>query len=99
MAELFKQVTWSKTEPSLFHFRTLSGQEVDVVMESPSGDLVGIEVKAGASVNAADFKGLHVLAEETGKRFRCGVVLYEGHDIVPFGKNLHAVPIEALWRA
>ena len=99
VAELFKQVTWSKTEPSLFHFRTLSGQEVDVVMESPSGDLVGIEVKAGASVNAADFKGLHVLAEETGKRFRCGVVLYEGHDIVPFGKNLHAVPIEALWRA
>jgi len=99
VTELFKQVTWSKTEPNLFHFRTLTGQEVDVVLESPSGELVGIEVKASASVNATDFRWLRVLAEETGKRFRCGVVLYQGRETVPFGKNLHAVPIEALWRA
>ena len=99
VAELFKQTTWSKTDPGLFHFRTLTGQEVDVVMESPSGDLAGIEIKAGSTVNAADFKGLRVLAEETGKRFRHGVVLYQGRETVPFGKNLHAVPLEALWRA
>ena len=99
VAELFKQISWSKINPGLFHFRTLTGQEVDIVLESPSGDLVGIEIKAGASVNAADFKGLRVLAEETGKRFRRGVVLYQGRETVPFGKGLHAVPMEALWRA
>ena len=99
VAELRKQVTWSTIEPDLFHFRTLAGQEVDVVLESPSGDLVGIEIKASASVNATDFKGLRVFAEETGKRFRCGVLLYQGHEIVPFGKNLHAVPLESLWLA
>lgn len=96
--ELRKQATWSKTEPGLFHFRTLSGQEVDVVLESPSGDLVGVEVKTSATVGTGDFKGLRALAEETGKRFLRGVVLYQGHDTVPFGKSLHAVPMETLWQ-
>ena len=99
VAELSKQITWSKTDPGLFHFRTLTGQEVDVVLESPSGDLVGIEIKTSASVTATDFKGLRGLAEETGKRFRSGVVLYRGRETVPFGKALHAVPIEVLWQA
>lgn len=97
--ELFKQVAWSKTEPALFHLRTVTGQEVDVVLESPSGELAGIEIKAGASVNAEDFRGLRTLAEETGKRFRCGVILYRGRETVPFGRNLYALPVEAVWEA
>ncbi len=97
--ELRKQASWSKTEPGLFHFRTLGGQEVDVVLESPSGDLVGIEVKTSATVGAGDFRGLQSLAEETGKRFHRGVMLYQGRETVPFGKNLHAVPMEALWQS
>jgi predicted AAA+ superfamily ATPase len=98
VAELRKQISWSMTEPSLFHFRTLTGQEVDVVLESPSSDLVGIEVKASATVDARDFRGLHALAEQVGKRFRRGVVLYSGRETVPFGKDMHAVPLDALWR-
>lgn len=96
--ELRKQATWSRTEPSLFHFRTLGGREVDLVLESPSGDVVGIEVKVSATVRADDFKGLHALVEEAGKKFRRGVVLYQGRESVPFGKNLQAVPIDALWQ-
>ena len=99
VTELFKQATWSQTEPSLYHFRTATGREVDIVMESPSGQLVGIEVKTRATVNSDDFKGLRVLAEAVGKRFRQGVVLYQGRQAVPFGKTLHAVPMASLWRA
>jgi len=97
--ELRKQATWSRIEPGLFHFQTLGGQEVDVVLESPSGDLVGVEVKTSATVGAGDFKGLKALAEDTGKRFHRGVLLYQGLETVPFGKNLHAVPMEALWQS
>jgi len=97
--ELRKQATWSQTEPSLFHFRTVAGREVDVVLESPSGDLVGIEVKTSATVGQDDFRGLCALAEATGKRFRQGVVLYQGREAVSFGKGLQAVPMEALWEA
>ncbi len=63
VTELRKQSSWSKTKPQLFHFRTQSGQEVDVIMEDAGGHLVGVEVKASATVTSSDFKGLHALRE------------------------------------
>jgi hypothetical protein len=33
-----------------------------------------------------------------GRRFRRGIVLYTGAEIVPFGAGLFALPVEALWR-
>ena len=81
----------------LFHFRTTSGQEVDLVLEDASGQLVGIEVKAGATVERHDFRGLETMAAAVGKRFVRGVVLYTGNVAVPFGERLHALPIHCLW--
>ena len=40
--------------------------------------MVGIEVKASATVNAGDFKGLRKLADACGDNFKLGVVLYDG---------------------
>jgi len=97
--ELRKQASWSQTDPSLYHFRTVAGREVDVLLESPSGNLVGIEVKTSATVGPEDFRGLRALAEGAGERFRRGVLLYQGREVVPFGKDLHAAPLEALWQS
>jgi predicted AAA+ superfamily ATPase len=95
--ELMKQSTWSRTQPRLFHFRTQTGQEVDIVLEDAAGYVVGIEVKAAATVGARDFKGLRALAEATGERFRRGIVLYTGRSSVPFGNDLYALPVSSLW--
>jgi len=95
--ELRKQATWSKTRPQLFHFRTQTGQEVDIVLEDGAGHLVGVEVKSGASVTSGDFKGLRALQEMTGRRFKRGVVLYAGSEPVPFGPALLALPVAHLW--
>jgi hypothetical protein len=27
-----------------------------------------------------------------------GIVLYTGTEVVPFGRTLHALPVDALWR-
>ncbi len=96
--ELRKQITWSETRPTMYHFRTHRNVEVDLVMESPSGDLVGIEVKSARRVRDEDTKGLRLLQELAGKRFRRGIVLYSGEQHVHLGKDLHALPIESLWR-
>lgn len=97
--ELVKLSSWSQTQPTLFHFRTTAQQEVDLVLESPSGHIVGVEVKASATVGPSDFKGLRALAEMGGKeRFVRGLVLYTGDQIVPFGENLAAVPLASLWK-
>ena len=97
--ELMKQRTWSETRTELHYFRDYSGMEVDFVLETPGGrHVAGIEVKATATPRADDFKGLRLLAEAAGKPFRRGVVLYTGRDIIPFGENLFAVPMDLLWR-
>lgn len=96
--ELHKQASWSETRPRLFHYRSHSGQEVDVLLEDAAGRIVGVEVKSRATVTARDFKTLRALAELHGDRFVRGVVLYTGPAGVPFGERLHALPVSWLWR-
>ncbi len=96
--ELIKQMGWAKTRIKPFHFRTESGQEVDLVLEDAGGRIVGIEVKATASLDAGDLRGLKALAELCGNRFVCGIVFYMGDAVVPFGKNLWAVPVAMAWK-
>jgi len=98
LMELVKQATWSRTEPRLYHLRTQTGQEVDLVLERADGALVGIEVKRGASPGPGDFKALRVMAEVLQGRFVRGIVLYQGNEIVPFDRNLVALPVTALWQ-
>ncbi len=95
--ELRKQLAWSQTRPSLYHFCTQTGQEVDLVLEEKAGRIVGVNVRASATVSAQDFKGLRTLADVVGKRFRRGIVLYTGSTAIPFGTHLHALPVGALW--
>ncbi|HEY3862709.1 MAG TPA: ATP-binding protein [Verrucomicrobiae bacterium] len=95
--ELRKQAAWSKEQPQLFHLRTHGQQEVDLVLEA-GGRLVGIEVKAGTAVTMADFKGLRALADDAGKQWVRGIVLYSGSELLPFGDHFVAMPFSALWR-
>lgn len=95
--ELQKQSTWSTTKPHLYHFRTQTGQEVDIVLESASGKLVGIEVKASKTVTSRDFNGLRMMSENLGKRFHRGILLYSGDQAVPYGSDLYALPINTIW--
>jgi predicted AAA+ superfamily ATPase len=96
--ELRKQLGWNRTRAAIYHFRTQTGQEVDIVLEDAAGRCVGIEVKASATVEASDFKGLRLLAEELGPKFVRGIMLYAGPEPVSFGASLHAMPLDALWR-
>ena len=91
--ELMKQLGWSSIRAKLHHFRTDAGQEVDVVLENPAGQIVGVEVKAAQSVDNHDLRGLKTLAEIAGQRFARGVLLYLGNTVVPFGSELWAVPL------
>ncbi len=96
-AELSKQVGWSPMRPVLHHFRSHAGQEVDLVLEDARGRLVGVEVKASATVTSNDLNGLRALAEVAGKSWVQGLVLHTGRDTVAFGPGLTACPIDVLW--
>jgi len=97
LMELRKLADVSSTHPTLYHLRTHGGIEVDAVMEAPDGRLVGVEVKAAASVGSSDFNGLRFLQERLGDRFHLGMVLYAGRETVKFSSKLWAIPLAALW--
>ena len=99
LMELRKQLAWSKVQPELFYWRTASGQEVDIVLEDNAGRLVGVEIKAGATLGGNDVRGLQVMANAVGKRWVRGVVLYTGTEVIPFAANLYALPLPLLWAA
>lgn len=97
MQELRRMASWHMEPIDFFHFRDKDGVEIDLVLERGAHELVGIEIKAAATVTAADFRGLRKLQETTSTRFRKGVVLYDGERVLPFGPGLYAVPLRALW--
>ena len=94
--ELLKLKSNNQSNIGLFHFRTSDNKEVDFVLEKTNGELAAIEVKNRDSVSSSDFKGLQLLQQLTKSDFVCGIVLYRGKDVVPFGKNLWAVPMSNL---
>lgn len=94
--ELFKLASWSEQSVRLYHFRSQTGQEVDVVIENGRGEVVGIEIKLSATPSPKDFTGIKVLREHVGEKFIRGVLICAGKEVVPFGENLHAVPVSML---
>jgi predicted AAA+ superfamily ATPase len=96
--ELRKQMGWNETQVGIFHFKDQKGAEVDIVLESASGEIVGIEVKSAATPRAEDFSGLRYLQSSVGERFRRGVLLHTGDKASSLSKVLHALPISALWK-
>ncbi|MET3758427.1 putative AAA+ superfamily ATPase [Rhizobium binae] len=95
--EILKLASAAQTGFEFSHFRDKQQNEVDIVIEDRRGRIVGIEIKAAASVSNSDFSGLRILAEASGERFVSGLVLYDHDKVIPFGERLSAVPISALW--
>lgn len=96
-SELLKLAGWGAERLTFSHYRDKDQYEVDVVIEDREGRIVGVEVKAGATVTADDFRGLRRLAEAAGDRFAMGLALYDHDRAVPFGERLWAAPLSCLW--
>ncbi len=97
VSELMKLASWSERRVSFSHYRTKDQDEVDVVIEDRRGRIIGIEVKASATVRAQDFRGLRQLQEAVGDRFVRGLVLHDHDRVTPFGEKLQAAPMSVLW--
>ena len=95
--ELLKHATSAESDYQLLYYRDHDQFEVDVVIENAAGQLVGVEIKAAASVGTNDLRGLKRLASIAGEQFKLGVILYDGTETLPLGERLWAAPISSLW--
>ncbi|MDP9813111.1 putative AAA+ superfamily ATPase [Rhizobium tibeticum] len=97
VSELMKLASWSDRRVSFSHYRTKDQDEVDVIIEDRRGRIIGIEVKASATVKSDDFRGLRQLEAAVGERFVRGLVLHDHNRVTPFGEKLQAAPVSVLW--
>jgi uncharacterized protein len=95
--ELMKHLHCSDMQVRLYHLRTDKGIEVDYVLESAQGELVGVEVKRRRMLHPEDFRGLRWLRSVAADRLRLGVIFYTGERSLPMGERLWAIPVSALW--
>ena len=97
--EIAKAAALSDETMTVSHYRDKDRVEVDLVLERSPGEIVGIEVKAGATVRPDDFKGLTRLKSVAGDRFACGIVLHDGERVQQTAERLFAMPVKMLWEA
>jgi predicted AAA+ superfamily ATPase len=95
--EIARHVDWAETSVTQYHYRA-GNDQIDIVLEASSGEVVAIEAKASATLGRSDWRALAKLRDALGARFRAGIVVYAGTQTSPLGDRLRAVPVSALWR-
>jgi predicted AAA+ superfamily ATPase len=94
--EILKHLGWARLDATLRHYRS-QYDEIDIVLESQSGDLAAVEVKARASIRERDWRVMRAMRDKYADRFKAGIVLYAGRQTIPLSDRIWAVPISGLW--
>ncbi|MDR1462921.1 MAG: ATP-binding protein [Azoarcus sp.] len=95
--ELLKHANTAEGRYQIMFYRDHYLREVDFVIENAAGQVIGVEVKAAASLSIKDFDGLKHFAQIAGDAFLRGIVLYDGDEMRYVGENLLAMPMSSLW--
>lgn len=97
--QLICQSGWCDSELRFSHYRDKDQLEVDLVIEQEDR-LWGVEVKKSASIQGRDARGLARLAEQAGRSWQGGILLYTGTSTLPLADipNAFAVPMNQLWQ-
>ena len=97
--EIMKAVSSLPGKYYVSHFNPVrgDGKETDFVIEKDNGEVIAVEVKLDSSLSEKDFKNLELCKTVIGSKFKKGIVLYTGKDLVSFGDRLFAVPVNFLW--
>jgi uncharacterized protein len=96
-AELARLASFHPDARSIYHLRTLRGEEVDFILETYDRRIVAIEVKANATAKYDWFKTMRTLRDTLGPAFVRGIVLYTGKEIRRFDDRMLGAPVSCLW--
>lgn len=98
-AQLRPLLTLATPSVTAYHLRDANQRrEIDLVLESASGQVVAIEIEAAESASVRDARHLAWLRDQLGSRFHRGIVLHTGALTYPLDDRIWAMPIAALWR-
>ena len=95
LSEIFKTLTHRGITPRIYFWRTLSGSEVDLVVEV-SGRLIPLEVKLSATPRPSMARSIRNFQRDAGDTAAQGYVVHLGDTQLPLGPNVSSLPFASL---
>jgi predicted AAA+ superfamily ATPase len=77
VSELIKWIKTSQRNVEIFFYRTRSGLELDILLQTESG-IIGMEIKARKSYALTDIRSMKEIAGKLGRHWRGGLLIYQG---------------------
>ncbi|MBI5549963.1 MAG: ATP-binding protein [Desulfobacterales bacterium] len=98
VAEIAKWMRTQGKEAELYFYRTRSGMEIDLLLETPAG-IIGMEIKSSPTPSLKDASPMLALARQLGGQWLGGLVIYAGKEIKPMVQpDIWAVPSHRLFQ-
>ncbi|MGD9192986.1 MAG: DUF4143 domain-containing protein, partial [Desulfobacterales bacterium] len=98
VAEIVKWIRTRGKEVELYFYRTRSGMEVDLLLETPTG-IIAMEIKSRATAHTKDTRAMRTVAQQLGNKWLGGLVIYTGKAIKPLAEpDIWAVPSHRLFQ-
>ena len=95
IAEVYRSLTHRGIEPQLYFWRTSTGVEVDLVVDTGEA-LVPIEVKLSSTPTPTMARGIEAFRRDIGPRASRGFLVHPGGSSLPLGPAATALPFAAL---
>jgi predicted AAA+ superfamily ATPase len=95
LAEIQRTLTHRGLEPQLYFWRTATGIEVDMLVET-NGQLIPVEAKLSATPTPAMASGIRAFRKDLGNLALPGYVVHPGDVRLPLGSDTIALPFAEL---
>ena len=97
LSEIFKTLTHCGLTPRICFWRTLSGSEVDFVVEV-AGLLIPIEIKLSAAPRPSMARSIKSFLRDMGGTVAPGYVVDPGYMQLSLGSDVTSLPFASLWQ-
>lgn len=91
--EFIKHQTWSEVPFQIYHYRTESNEEIDLILETDQGELIAIEIKTSKTIDGRSLKAIKSLHATMPHKVIKGFVVYTGDKVIPLSHNIWALPL------
>jgi len=91
MSEIYKTYTHKGEEPVMYFWRTSSGSEVDVLVET-GGKMIAIEISTNTTVRPGKAAEIKKLMKDLGGKVHAGYVIHPGELRLPLGDGITGEP-------
>jgi uncharacterized protein len=95
LSEIFKTLTHRGIDPRIYFWRTSTGTEVDILIET-AGRIIPVEVKLSSTPLPAMASSIKTFQQDLGDKVTPGYVVHPGNIRLPLGANVTAVPFALL---